>query len=168
MSHLLPGRLAGLTQVSSTQRLVLVQYVNNASALLTWLSCMWNVEITEILFLLQFVVTAREYHLLAYVVDDDAVLIHPGFRVFFAVRVYALCERNIWLFAIVFTLNMVPFGTNMVSEFNSMCATTDTQPKIISAKAQLVAGGATFMKKTTQVDNVCIPPDYFPAAVNLR
>ncbi|KAI0804519.1 hypothetical protein BC629DRAFT_1663271 [Irpex lacteus] len=34
--------------------------------------------------------------------------------VFTGIRAYALCNRNIWVLIIVFTLSMVPFATNMV------------------------------------------------------
>lgn len=35
-------------------------------------------------------------------------------EVFTGIRAYALCNRNIWVLIIVFTLSMVPFATNMV------------------------------------------------------
>ncbi|KAI0684057.1 hypothetical protein BC835DRAFT_1294107, partial [Cytidiella melzeri] len=40
-------------------------------------------------------------------------------EVFSGLRVFALCNRNVWLFLVVFALNMVPFATNMVMSLST-------------------------------------------------
>ena len=76
-------------------------------------SCLAFIYFSQALLLAQFVVAARKSLKLMY--KSELTFTPP--TVFSGLRVFALSNRNVWVFLAVFLLNMVSFGVNMVSAY---------------------------------------------------
>lgn len=77
-------------------------------------SCTWAEQTLHFFDLMQFVVTAGRLSI-SNLMSEESTNTSRTRTAFSGLRVYALCNRNIWLFSLVFTLSMVSFGVNLVS-----------------------------------------------------
>ncbi len=118
------------------------------------ISCIGTAQLVNLVNLSQYIVFARTFTLFSWIL----IATYTHLPVFSALRAYAIHNFNIAIFLAVFSLNVIPVGTNIVS-----CRfMTAMQYYLMSVKSI-----PTFeRRRLTSVGSVPSPPAYLPISVS--